>query len=91
MADYNVFLMCRPHVTELQVSSVKWQHVVHLQVVEKNSLGCFQPKESNATLRVGQGGNVSCPGLNCSDNTNVIWYKVKYTHEQDYPSHNGNI
>ncbi|XP_044048657.1 interleukin-18 receptor accessory protein-like isoform X2 [Siniperca chuatsi] len=47
----------------------------HLQVVEKNSLGCFQPEESSVMLLVGAGGKVPCPGLNCSDNTDVTWYK----------------
>ncbi|XP_038558211.1 interleukin-18 receptor accessory protein-like isoform X2 [Micropterus salmoides] len=47
----------------------------HLQVVQKNSLGCFQPDESSEILVVGAGGEVPCPGLSCSDNTNVTWYK----------------
>lgn len=59
----------------------------HLQVVEKNSLRCFKPEESSENLLVGAGGEVPCPGLNCSDNSDVIWYKVKYTHEQDNPFH----
>ncbi|XP_070685476.1 interleukin-18 receptor accessory protein-like isoform X2 [Pempheris klunzingeri] len=48
---------------------------IHLQVVEKSSLGCFWPEQSSETLLVARGGNISCPGLNCSDNTDVIWYK----------------
>ncbi|XP_041789631.1 interleukin-18 receptor accessory protein-like isoform X2 [Chelmon rostratus] len=44
-------------------------------VVEKNSLSCFQPEESSKYLLVGAGGQVPCPGLNCSNNTDVIWYK----------------
>ncbi|XP_070761106.1 LOW QUALITY PROTEIN: interleukin-18 receptor accessory protein-like [Enoplosus armatus] len=46
----------------------------HLQVVEKNSQ-CFQPLESSVMRVVGAGGEVPCPGLNCSDNTDVTWYK----------------
>ncbi|XP_076587169.1 interleukin-18 receptor accessory protein-like [Chaetodon auriga] len=47
----------------------------HLQVVEKSSLKCFETEESSKYLLVGAGGEVSCPGLNCSNNTEVIWYK----------------
>ncbi|XP_054473603.1 interleukin-18 receptor accessory protein-like isoform X2 [Anoplopoma fimbria] len=49
----------------------------HLQVVKRSefSLGCFQPEENSVELRVNVGGNISCPGLNCSSNTHVIWYK----------------
>ncbi|KAM9367001.1 interleukin-18 receptor accessory protein-like [Symphorus nematophorus] len=49
----------------------------HLQVVERNSVGCLQPNESSVYLLVGAGGTVDCPGLNCSDNTDIIWYKGK--------------
>ncbi|XP_042349027.1 interleukin-18 receptor accessory protein-like [Plectropomus leopardus] len=48
---------------------------LHLQVVERISLGCFEPEESRMMLTVSEGGVISCPGLNCSDNTGVIWYK----------------
>ncbi|XP_070823602.1 interleukin-18 receptor accessory protein-like [Chaetodon trifascialis] len=47
----------------------------HLRVVEKSSLKCFQPEESSKYLLLGAGGEVTCPGLNCSNNTEVIWYK----------------
>lgn len=64
----------------------------HLQVVEKNSLKCFYTEESSKILTVGAGGEIPCPGLNCSDNTNVKWYQVKgevrYTCEQDIPFQN---
>ncbi|XP_037614090.1 interleukin-18 receptor accessory protein-like isoform X3 [Sebastes umbrosus] len=48
----------------------------HLQVVERISLGpgCFQPEEIRE-LVVNIGGKIPCPGLNCSNNTDVIWYK----------------
>ncbi|XP_028258051.1 interleukin-18 receptor accessory protein-like [Parambassis ranga] len=49
--------------------------VIYLQVVEKNALGCFQAEEHSVTLRVAAGGQITCPGFNCSNNTNVIWYK----------------
>lgn len=49
----------------------------HLQVLERKSLGCFQPGESVRYLRVHQGGVIPCPGQNCSNNTDVIWYKMK--------------
>lgn len=65
--------------------------LIHLQVVESASLGCFQPEERSKILLIGKGGNVSCPGLTCSNDTDFIWYKVKYTHEQVYPFHSGKI
>ncbi|TNM90921.1 hypothetical protein fugu_003210 [Takifugu bimaculatus] len=49
----------------------------HLQVLERKSLGCYQPEDGAQYLLVNQGGNISCPGLSCSDNTDVIWYKMK--------------
>lgn len=49
----------------------------HLQVLERKSLGCFQPGESLRYLQSNQGGVISCPGQNCSNNTDVIWYKIK--------------
>ncbi|XP_035538283.1 interleukin-18 receptor accessory protein-like isoform X2 [Morone saxatilis] len=55
---------------------------LHLQVVEKNSLGC-QSEESSVILFISRGGVIYCPGFNCSDNTDVIWYKDnKYVSEQ---------
>lgn len=50
----------------------------HLQVLERKSLGCFQPEDSVKYLLVDAGGKVPCPGLNCSDNAGVIWYKMKH-------------
>ncbi|XP_068455557.1 interleukin-18 receptor accessory protein-like [Clinocottus analis] len=49
----------------------------HLQVLRRSevSLGCLQPEASSVALRADVGGTVSCPGLRCSNNTNVIWYK----------------
>ncbi|XP_034416859.1 interleukin-18 receptor accessory protein-like isoform X2 [Cyclopterus lumpus] len=49
----------------------------HLQVVKRSeiSLGCFHPEENSVELRVDAGGEVPCPGLKCSNNTHVIWYK----------------
>eukprot|EP00066_Takifugu_rubripes_P019094 XP_011608360.1 PREDICTED: interleukin-18 receptor accessory protein isoform X2 [Takifugu rubripes] len=49
----------------------------HLQVLERKSLGCYQPEDSAKYLLANQGGNISCPGLSCSDNADVIWYKMK--------------
>lgn len=50
----------------------------HLQVLERKNLGCFQLGESVRYLLVNQGGNISCPGQNCSNNTDVIWYRMKH-------------
>ncbi|XP_029982745.1 interleukin-18 receptor accessory protein-like isoform X2 [Sphaeramia orbicularis] len=47
----------------------------HLQVVKKTSLRCSDPKENSVTFVVAQGGDIPCPGRNCSDNTNIDWYK----------------
>ncbi|XP_073319901.1 interleukin-18 receptor accessory protein-like [Pagrus major] len=52
---------------------------VHLQVVEKSSLRCFQPEETSTSLLLAAGGEIPCPGLNCSDNTDVRWYKGNKT------------
>ncbi|XP_008290780.1 interleukin-18 receptor accessory protein isoform X2 [Stegastes partitus] len=49
--------------------------IFHLQV-EKLSVGCYQPGEkSHVTLRLTAGGKLTCPGLKCSNNTDVLWYK----------------
>ncbi|XP_056228075.1 interleukin-18 receptor accessory protein-like isoform X2 [Seriola aureovittata] len=48
---------------------------LHLKVVAKISLGCFQPHESKVELVSGAGGNISCPGRKCSNNTDVRWFK----------------
>lgn len=58
----------------------------HLQVVEKHSKRCF-PEETRVFVPLHEGGKVTCPGLSCSDNTDVTWYKVKSTHEQDVHFH----
>lgn len=49
----------------------------HLQVLERKSLRCDQPEDAAKYLLVKKGGNISCPGLSCSDNADVIWYKMK--------------
>lgn len=60
----------------------------HLQVVEKTSLLCSEPEEETLlTLEVAKGGKIPCPGLSCYS-TDVLWYKVRYTHEQDFLFHN---
>ncbi|KAF1392676.1 hypothetical protein PFLUV_G00030530 [Perca fluviatilis] len=48
----------------------------HLQVVNR-SLGCLQSNKSHKSvlLTVAQGGEISCPGSNCSNNPEIIWYK----------------
>ncbi|XP_026234832.1 interleukin-18 receptor accessory protein-like isoform X2 [Anabas testudineus] len=46
-----------------------------LQVVERSSLGCVDPKESSKILLNAQGGNITCPGRSCMNNSDVIWYK----------------
>uniref|UniRef100_H3C6N4 Interleukin 18 receptor accessory protein n=1 Tax=Tetraodon nigroviridis TaxID=99883 RepID=H3C6N4_TETNG len=50
----------------------------YLQVLERKSLPCFQPEDSVKHLLVNAGGQLPCPGLNCSDNTDVVWYKMKH-------------
>nr|XP_019935288.1 PREDICTED: interleukin-18 receptor accessory protein-like [Paralichthys olivaceus] len=49
---------------------------LHLRVVEETSVGCFQPKESSLELLNGAGGDIPCPGRNCSNNTDVRWLHV---------------
>ncbi|KAM7014976.1 interleukin-18 receptor accessory protein-like, partial [Tautogolabrus adspersus] len=51
----------------------------HLQVVKNSSLGCFHPEESSVLLFVGVGSKIHCPGFNCSDDTDAIWYKGNKT------------
>ncbi|XP_016888205.1 interleukin-18 receptor accessory protein-like [Cynoglossus semilaevis] len=48
---------------------------LHLQVVERSSLRCFQPEEGSVELLNNVGGSILCPGHNCSDNRDVTWYK----------------
>ncbi|XP_022623940.1 interleukin-18 receptor accessory protein-like isoform X2 [Seriola dumerili] len=50
---------------------------LYLKVVAKISLGCFQPNESKVELVSGVGGNISCPGHECSNSTDVRWFKGK--------------
>ncbi len=59
----------------------------HLQVVNSS----LQPEETSRILVISEGGEVPCPGLNSSTDTNVIWYKVKHTHKHDCTFHNGYI
>ncbi|XP_031162333.1 interleukin-18 receptor accessory protein-like isoform X2 [Sander lucioperca] len=51
-----------------------------LQVVNR-SLGCLQSNESHKSVRltVDKGGPISCPGHNCSNNPEIIWYKHNKT------------
>ncbi|XP_074523264.1 interleukin-18 receptor accessory protein-like [Halichoeres trimaculatus] len=51
------------------------QLFLHLQVVKRYSSACFNAEENSVDLLIGQEGKIPCPGLNCSDNSNVIWYK----------------
>ncbi|XP_039979688.1 interleukin-18 receptor accessory protein-like isoform X2 [Xiphias gladius] len=48
---------------------------LHLQVVKNISLRCFRPEENKVELLNSAGGKVPCPGRNCSNNTDVRWYK----------------
>ncbi|KAG7234650.1 hypothetical protein INR49_004175 [Caranx melampygus] len=55
---------------------------LYLQVVEKISLvnlGCFQPKESQVGLVNMVGGDITCPGHKCSNNTDVQWSMASVT------------
>ncbi|XP_020493528.3 interleukin-18 receptor accessory protein-like [Labrus bergylta] len=47
----------------------------HLQVLKNNSLGCVNPEENSVLLLVGAGSKIHCPGFNCSDDTDAVWYK----------------
>ncbi|XP_061596839.1 interleukin-18 receptor accessory protein-like [Cololabis saira] len=60
-------------------TSLNGTSVLHLQVVEKFSLGCFQLNETIAMLTKLSGGNIFCPGLTCNNNTGVVWYQKKKT------------
>ncbi|XP_055086077.1 interleukin-18 receptor accessory protein-like isoform X2 [Periophthalmus magnuspinnatus] len=55
------------------LTSTGWQFL-HLEVVD-NTLGCWSAKESRVTLKIGAGGYITCPGHNCSNSTNTVWYK----------------
>ncbi|XP_072321889.1 interleukin-18 receptor accessory protein-like isoform X2 [Eucyclogobius newberryi] len=48
--------------------------LLHLQVVN-NTVGCSSVEESRVTLWVGQGGQITCPGHNCSNSTTSVWHK----------------
>ncbi|CAJ1049487.1 interleukin-18 receptor accessory protein-like isoform X1 [Xyrichtys novacula] len=50
---------------------------LHLQVVKRKSLACFSDEESSVDLIVGLGVKIPCPGLNCSDNSDVRWFMGK--------------
>ncbi|XP_078102024.1 interleukin-18 receptor accessory protein-like isoform X2 [Sander vitreus] len=52
----------------------------HLQVVN-GSLGCLQSNKSHKSVRltVDKGGTIPCPGRNCSNNPEIIWYKHNKT------------
>ncbi|KAL3065684.1 hypothetical protein OYC64_015774 [Pagothenia borchgrevinki] len=49
---------------------------LYLHVVARSSVGCSTAEESSVVLERDKGGKVPCPGLNCSNNTEVIWYKL---------------
>ncbi|XP_071062676.1 interleukin-18 receptor accessory protein-like isoform X3 [Pseudochaenichthys georgianus] len=49
---------------------------LYLHVVARSSVGCSTAEESSVVLERDKGGKVPCPGLNCSNNTEVIWYKI---------------
>lgn len=60
---------------------------LYLHVVARSSVGCSTAEESSVVLERDKGGKVPCPGLNCSNNTEVIWYKlytpVSSLHDRD--------
>ncbi|KAM6943568.1 interleukin-18 receptor accessory protein-like [Xenentodon cancila] len=67
-------------------TSLNGTFVLHLHVVEKISLGCFQLNETIKMLQVHSGGTIFCPGLTCNNNTGVVWYqKNKILSEQHRP------
>uniref|UniRef100_A0A8C6T9U5 Ig-like domain-containing protein n=1 Tax=Neogobius melanostomus TaxID=47308 RepID=A0A8C6T9U5_9GOBI len=45
-----------------------------LQIVNK-TMECSSPDEDRTTLKIGAGGNITCPGHNCSSGTPTVWYK----------------
>ncbi|XP_018539223.1 interleukin-18 receptor accessory protein isoform X2 [Lates calcarifer] len=51
------------------------KYFLHLQVEEKSSPSCFQPEESTVELYNSAGGEIPCPRYDCSNNTDVTWYK----------------
>ncbi|KAM9765996.1 interleukin-18 receptor accessory protein-like isoform 2-T2 [Menidia menidia] len=69
------FLAERKHSGQHRILHGGTESVVTLRVVDKLSLGCFWPNESSVLLHVNAGGNISCPGLSCSDNTGTVWFK----------------
>lgn len=58
--------------------------ILSLQVVERISLGCFRLNETVVRLNAFAGGIISCPGLSCSNNKEVIWYQVKHMQIKQY-------
>ncbi|XP_029000730.1 interleukin-18 receptor accessory protein-like isoform X2 [Betta splendens] len=49
-----------------------------LQVLDKDSLGCFHTKESSVILLISAGGTIPCPGQDCGNSKHMsrtIWYK----------------
>ncbi|XP_032357089.1 interleukin-18 receptor accessory protein [Etheostoma spectabile] len=57
----------------------------HLQVVNR-SLGCLQSNGIHKSVRltVDKGGEIPCPGHNCSNNREIIWYKHNRTVSRRY-------
>ncbi|XP_053722275.1 interleukin-18 receptor accessory protein-like isoform X2 [Synchiropus splendidus] len=52
------------------------ERFLHLHVVSKASLPCSEPDgESRVMLKLNAGERILCPGFNCSDNSQVTWYK----------------
>ncbi|XP_029317890.1 LOW QUALITY PROTEIN: interleukin-18 receptor accessory protein-like [Cottoperca gobio] len=64
------------------LSSGSWLFL-SLQVVERNSVRC-QQEESSVKLTVYIGGHIPCPGFNCSNNTDIIWYKGNEAMSEQY-------
>ncbi|KAM9817156.1 interleukin-18 receptor accessory protein-like [Neosynchiropus ocellatus] len=68
------------------------EQFLHLHVVSKASLPCSDPDgESHVMLKLNTGENISCPGFNCNDNSQVTWYKdSKPVSEQNRDSRSDN-
>ncbi|XP_068177678.1 interleukin-18 receptor accessory protein-like isoform X2 [Antennarius striatus] len=69
------FLADKKHSGKYMCATGGGKLSIQLEVVKKKSLQCFNPEARSQELRVHVGGRVSCPGVNCSDNTDVIWSK----------------
>ncbi|KAG7482751.1 interleukin-18 receptor accessory protein-like [Solea senegalensis] len=50
------------------------ERFLHLEVVEKSRMGCFQPEQSDIELYIGTSGEIPCPAHNCTNNSDVAWY-----------------